>query len=350
MFDFPNSPTIGQQVIEPNGAVVQWDGTKWASVAGQVNSVAPLYNNVGRNFIHNSMFNIQQRGAGPFTTIVYTADRWGLYFTGGDTNSITLPVAADVVRTTIGDESCQYILQNVITGSASASAFTVIYQLIENVRRLANKTVTISFWAQASTTGLKIGVLLRQSFGTGGSPSPLINLTPQTVSLTTGFARYSLTFIFPSIAGKTFGTNNNDNVEIDFYLSSGANNNSFAGGIGVQSGTFWLWGVQLEIGSTMTPLEKLDPRIDLANCQRFYQTGRLQLYSHAGAGSTVAQSVLFPVVARATPTLTTNFTNTANGTGQALAPLGAFGLVLFANAVASGTVQLDCIYTASADL
>src|SRR5678810_1043983 len=84
MFDFPNSPTIGQQVIEPNGAAVQWDGTKWASVAGQVNSVSPLYNNVGRNLIHNSMFNVNQRGLGSWTTSgVYTSDRWYMGFSGG---------------------------------------------------------------------------------------------------------------------------------------------------------------------------------------------------------------------------------------------------------------------------
>ena len=42
--------------------------------------------------------------------------------------------------------------------------------------------------------------------------------------------------------------------------------------VGVQSGSIAIWGVQLEIGSVATPLEKPDPQQDLAKCQRFYQT------------------------------------------------------------------------------
>lgn len=34
MFDFPDTPTIGQAVSGPNNTVYRWDGTKWAGVAG----------------------------------------------------------------------------------------------------------------------------------------------------------------------------------------------------------------------------------------------------------------------------------------------------------------------------
>ena len=34
MFNFPDTPTIGQQVAAANGIVYKYDGTKWASVAG----------------------------------------------------------------------------------------------------------------------------------------------------------------------------------------------------------------------------------------------------------------------------------------------------------------------------
>jgi len=34
MFDFPNSPTVNQQVTAANGIVYQWDGVKWNSLAG----------------------------------------------------------------------------------------------------------------------------------------------------------------------------------------------------------------------------------------------------------------------------------------------------------------------------
>ena len=45
-----------------------------------------------------------------------------------------------------------------------------------------------------------------------------------------------------------------------------------AGNIGVQSGTVYLWGVQLEIGSVATPLDYGGtPQQQLAQCQRFFQ-------------------------------------------------------------------------------
>ena len=32
-FDFPNSPTLGQNATAPNGAVFVWDGAKWTTAA-----------------------------------------------------------------------------------------------------------------------------------------------------------------------------------------------------------------------------------------------------------------------------------------------------------------------------
>jgi hypothetical protein len=73
MFDFPNAPTNGQLVTGPTGQVFQWDGTKWVTLATQP---PPSAGNVGRNLLHNAMFNVWQRGTGPFNTAGYTADRW----------------------------------------------------------------------------------------------------------------------------------------------------------------------------------------------------------------------------------------------------------------------------------
>jgi len=40
-YDFPNSPSSGQQVTTPNGAVFAWDGAKWTG-AGQARNTARL--------------------------------------------------------------------------------------------------------------------------------------------------------------------------------------------------------------------------------------------------------------------------------------------------------------------
>jgi hypothetical protein len=60
------------------------------------------------------------------------------------------------------------------------------------------------------------------------------------------------------MSGKTLGSNNDSFTGLEFFYSSGATNNAIAGNIGVQSGTINIWGVQLEIGSIATQLEKRD--------------------------------------------------------------------------------------------
>ena len=94
---------------------------------------------------------------------------------------------------------------NTFTGNAGAGAFNAVTQQIEDVRRLAGKTVTVSFWAVAGAGTPKLGVSLNQIFGTGGSPSAYVPTAGQAVTLTTSLARYALTFTLPSVAGKTLG-------------------------------------------------------------------------------------------------------------------------------------------------
>ena len=276
MFDFVNSPTVGQQQLGPSGAVYQWDGAKWMAVAAQV--AVSSQGNVGRNVIHNPMMAVAQRGGGPFTAFAaYTLDRW--YLNGNlDTASVIYATLADSDRSQIGDEAANACLQNTFTGNAGAAAFNSVSQYIEGVRRLAGKSVTVSFWARAWAGTPKLGINLYQSFGTGGSPSAggWVLATGAAVTLSTTWTRYSTTVAMPSVAGKTLGTNNNDSTVLVFPHSSGSNSNAIYGNIGVQSGTVQLWGIQLEIaapGQTQpTPLERIEYADDLRHCQRFFET------------------------------------------------------------------------------
>ena len=120
--DFPASPTAGQTYISA-GTQWVWDGAKWvtgttanawAPIASPAFSgnptaptppmgdndtsiattafVAPAFNGIGRNLIHNPLFNIAQRGTGPWAS-GYTADRWGIAAVGaGSSMTTTLPV------------------------------------------------------------------------------------------------------------------------------------------------------------------------------------------------------------------------------------------------------------------
>ncbi|HXI58625.1 MAG TPA: hypothetical protein VNO55_21300, partial [Polyangia bacterium] len=162
-----------------------------AAFAAVYDNAAAAYNNVGRNLIHNPLFNIAQRGAGPYTGgFQYTLDRWCIA-NFNDTYSITQNILIDSARTSIGDEEAVYSLQNNFTGNAAAGSFSYLQQRIESVRRLANHTVTISFWAACASGALKLGVNMLQNFGTGGSPSAPVQALAvgATVTLSSTYTR-----------------------------------------------------------------------------------------------------------------------------------------------------------------
>lgn len=312
--------------------------------------VAPLYG-VGRNALHNSLFNVQQRGVGPWTANSnYTFDRWQIIATL-DTVSISVGTMSDADRAAIGDEAATFGMYNSFTGNAGATAQNYMTQKVENVRRLAGKTVTISLWAKTNAGAPKLGLNLAQVFGTGGSPSVTVWATAVAVTTGTAWARYTATITLPSISGKTLGSNGDSSTWLTIWYSCGATNNALAGGIGVQSGVVEIWGIQLEIGSVATPLEKPDPRYDLANCQRFYQTGTGQLYTYQSfATGVVSTNISLPVTLRATPTITPNWTSLTNASTPTLSALSNNTLLAYANATTAGTVIAITNYTLSADL
>lgn len=304
---------VQAQMVASGAGVSTWNTRAGAVVLQQsdITAVGALHD-VGRNLLHNPLFNVAQRGAGPFTLSQYTVDRWNGGYAGSDTASYTQQSLADADRAAIGDEAAAYSLQNVFVGSAVAGSYQSLHQPIEGVRRLSGKTVIVSFWAKAASGTPRIGINILQNFGTGGSPSGALWVlaTGIAVTISTAWTRYSATIAIPSSTGKTLGTNRDDVHDINFWFSSSAGTNALAGNIGVQSGTVQLWGVQLEIGSVATPLEKPDLRYDLANCQRFYQV--ISGWGGAGYGTagTVIQSQIsfygMRVIPSATPTWGTN--------------------------------------------
>lgn len=347
------SPAFTGTPSAPTPAVGD-NSTNIATTAFAQTAVAPAYDNVGRNLLMNPLFTVAQRGAGPWTANGnYTADRWQLAFSL-DTTSVSIVVLTDAARTQIGDETARSCLNLSVTGNAGAGAYTEIIHKIERVSRCSNRMVTLSFWAVAGSGTPKLGLQLAQVFGTGGSPSGAVAIPMQTVTIGAAWARYSVTFALPSMAGKTLGTNGDDYLQLQAVFSSGTTNFP---AVGVQSNTFQLWGMQLEYGSVATPLDYGgSPQQQLSACQRYYQAGNLSMYGYNGAGNQFSQSLLFPTSMRANPALAITPTTQTNCGSSGLGALtgaggsGGIGMVVNTTVTALGAFALVGNWTASADL
>jgi hypothetical protein len=232
------------------------------------------YGQAGKNKIINGDFSINQRAfTSTTTTATFGFDRFELTAVDGTTTysaQTFTPGAAPVA----GYESKNYA-RLVSTGQTATSAISRLHQRIEDVRTFAGQTATISFYAQAGTGTPKIAIEMVQNFGSGGSPSAAVNTNAGQVTLSTSFARYSVTVAIPSISGKTIGTTANTSyLQTSLFVSAGSDFNARTGSLGIQSNTFNIWGVQVEYGSKATPFQTASggsPQSELAMCQRYYQ-------------------------------------------------------------------------------
>jgi len=270
------------------------------------------YGQAGKNKIINGDFLINQRAFTSNTTSgTYNFDRWSQTSNGG-TYTLTPQTFTPGAAPVAGYEGRTY-LQAVSASMVSTAEFGLIRQRIEDVTRFAGSTITISFFAKADTGTPKIGVEVLQNFGTGGSPSSSVSTPAGAVTLSTSWARYSVSVAVPSISGKTLGTTaNTSSLELNLWTSAGSTLNTRASSIGLQNFTASIWGVQVEYGSKATPFQTATGTLqgELAACQRYYwRTTNVAAATYAffgyGLGSSttnVAYAINYPVVMRVVPT------------------------------------------------
>jgi hypothetical protein len=275
-----------------------------------------------KNRIINGAMVIDQRNAGASVTPTdgaYTLDRWKV----GASVASKFSVQQNAGSVTPPAGFVNYL------GVTSLSAYTVgagevfnIYQPIEgynvadlNFGSASAKTITFSFWVRSSLTG---------TFGGAISNSAQNRSYPFTYTIS---AANTWEFETVTIAGDTTGTwltTNGVGIGVYFGLGvgstfsgtagawAGANYRSATGAtsvVGTNGATFYITGVQLEVGSSATGFEYVNYQTSLANCQRYYYrikaTASNYMFS-AGAqcfGSTGAlANVPFPVTMRIVPT------------------------------------------------
>lgn len=342
-------PTLSAPVLgtPASGIVTNLTGTASININGTVGATTPAAGtftsiNGGplagfKNYIINGNMDIAQRGTAAVTTssLFGPADR---FVTSSATNtfSTTLPafVSGDTLYDTGGATNYTEIA---VTSVAGAGNNTILFQSIENVRVLAGKTVTVSFWAKAATGTPLIGIEIAQTFGSGGSPSAAATGIGQNLTLSATWTKYIKTFTVASINGKTLGTDvNSSSTQLIFWLDAGATFNTRSGTIGQASKTVSIGQVQLEEGSVATPFEYRPIGTELALCQRYYYRKAVgEVNASFGSGNMHTTTnyrgvFIFATPMRSIPEISydtiTNFavqTNAGNFTASAMSKIGS---------------------------
>jgi hypothetical protein len=242
-----------------------WNGTSWV----------PLGGNTGRrNYLINGNFDrwdyaISQTSSG------YASDNRWFNGSGGSTKAHSQVACGDIERALF---NAIYFSRTVIS-AAPASSLTYKFQKIEDITKLAGKTITVSFWAKADTVK-NINLLFIQNFGTGGSPSAeTSNNSSYTIGIKTSWAKYSYTYTFPTLVGKILGTDGAYTTysRFDFWFANDQ--------MGQQSGTFDIAQVKIEDGSVATNgWHPYDGEFggEIQACARYYEL--VNIFSTEGYG------------------------------------------------------------------
>lgn len=256
-----------------------------------------------KNYIINGNFNVWQYGTSQTTVGYGSDDRWYNH-SSGSTKTHSRVVCTDTERALF---NATYFSRTVVTSVTGGGNSVTKRQPIEDVIKLAGKTVTVSFWAKADSSK-NIWLEFKQIFGTGGSPSSTVDgIYGQAIALTSTWQKKTITVTLPSIVGKTLGTDgvHTTSTELQFWFDVGSDYTTGRILTGIQqSGTFDIAQVQLEEGSVATPFEQRPYGLELSLCQRYYEVGNVKFYlPNSGATSTYT-TVHYSVVKRIVSTLT----------------------------------------------
>jgi hypothetical protein len=316
-----------------------------------------------RNRIINGNMLIDQRNAGAAITPTsgqYLVDRW--MYIGSQASKFNAGQNLSSATPPTGFSNYQGFLSLAAT-SLAAGDYYAMRQFIEgyNVADLgwgtaAAKSITLSFWAYSSLTGT-FGASLYNSAGSRSYP-----FTYSIPSANT-WTQISIT-----IAGDTSGTwltTNGIGIGVNFGLGVGTTASGTAGAwasgfylsatgavsvVGTSSATFYITGVQLEVGTKATPYEMQIYSDQLAQCQRYYTTAYASLSGYTTAGTGNQYNGTFNVTMRASPTITVTSSSNLNTTGATITGYNSIYFYHYSLGSAAGGYISSANATASAEL
>ena len=277
------------------------------------NKLAPA-SAVFRNRIINGAMVIDQRNAGAIVTISsYALDRWQFIL------STAGKVTAQQSSTAPTGFNNSTVLTSTSAYSVGASDYFRYSQFVEGYNSAdlgwgtANaKTVTVSFWAYSSLTG---------SFGASIFNNGAVRSYPFSYSIPSANTWTYITVTIPGDTSGTWLTTNGLGLGLNFSMGAGSaysgTANTWATAyyiqptgsvnlVGTNGATFYITGVQLEVGSSATGFEYRQYGTELSLCQRYYEVFGNGGVVSSNAGNITAQQggFKFQVAKRAAPTIT----------------------------------------------
>jgi hypothetical protein len=365
-----NTTSIPSFTFDQNGVITSASNTAISGAGITANTIANsafqtgsienysratgLLSGMRNRIINGAMVISQYNGTSSVTptTNQYTLDRWRS-LAGGANSKYSVQQNAGSVTPPVGFTN-YFGVTSLSAYSVSASDYQGLVQKIEgyNVADLgwgtANaKTITLSFWVRSSLTGTFGGSL----FNAAHDRSYPFTYT---ISAANTWELKSVT-----VAGDTTGTWLTDNsvgIQVNFGLGVGSSLSGTAGAwsgsqlfsatgatsvVGTNGATFYITGVQLEVGSTATSFDYRPYGTELALCQRYFAVTATTL--SGGLSSLNGQGNLqwfYKVTMRAAPTVTgntaqTNVTSTADFAACVTNNTGGYFAQLSSGATAS---------------
>ena len=250
-----------------------------------------------KNYITNADMSVAQRGTS-FTLPIFTGpvseftlDRWECEVSGSAGAQLAVSQETFTVTGPTIPAPSPYYIKLAPTATVSSMA---IRQTIEWPTPLLEQEVTVSFYANGTADKvINVGVTVEADDGSSGSPDGE-NIT---ILAASGWARYSATLHVNAPASAE--TYTEDSHLILEFLG------------GTDDVDLDITAIQLEVGSSETPFEKIERSQNLAECQRFFQRYALGdvFPGYWSTSSEAFITVPFKVPMRAIPSLSSQGTN-----------------------------------------
>jgi hypothetical protein len=294
------------------------------------NAVTPSVNM--KNRIINGAMVIDQRNAGASVTLtsggVFPVDRFMCF-----SNNDGVMTGQQDSSAPSGFINSLKITTTTADSSLGSTQYAEVQQNIEGLNTgdlnwgsSSAKTITLSFWVRSSLTGTFGGAIRNSANNRSYAFS-------YTISSANTWEYKTIT-----IAGDTTGTwliDSGIGLKVCFGMGAGSTYTGTAGTwtgstlvqptgtvsvVGTNGATFYITGVQLEVGSTATSFDYRPYGTELDLCKRYYQEPNSTFWAMLYRGDNYQMSVYqYPVTMRATPTST--YTWNADGGSGAGTPV-----------------------------